>query len=381
MKKSTQTQWLTRTTSDMTTNLWVAFAAGTALAAIVWLFLHLGSNSTFNMDAGDVMTPPVTSNGMQMSAQGIANSNGPKGADKAGTQEGEPLNIRVYLTKNKTIETVPLETYVSGVVAAEMPIEFEPAALEAQALAARTYIVRRLWLNDRSGVPVERADVTDTQNHQVYRSLSEMKQLAESSPEGWRKVDEAVKNTAGHIITYDRQPIEALYFSTSNGYTESSEEVFPAKLPYLRSVASPWDAGESPRAEEKVEMPVAVFYEKLGVKSITAGAGRTRRPLIRVLERTEGHRVKWLSAGSVRLTGEQVRDKLGLRSASFEWQMDKDIITLTVYGSGHGVGMSQWGAQGMAKQGKSAQQIVQHYYTGARIEEVSKLSNMPKKRL
>jgi len=298
--------------------------------------------------------------------------------------------IRVYLADTGEIEKVPLESYVRGVVAAEMPLDFEPAALEAQALAARTYIVRRLWLKDRSGVPVDYADVTNTQSHQVYRSLSDMERLREENEEDWLKIKTAAARTAGEVIVYDNEPIEALFFSTSNGFTENSEEVFTAEHPYLRSVASPWDKEESPRAQETVEMSLEDFYTKLGVKPGRVSKGNalevggvpvdasSKNKLIRVMEWTKGHRVKQLIAGNKRLTGTEVREKLGLRSASFDWTINNDKIVLTTYGSGHGVGMSQWGAQGMAKAGKTARQIVEYYYSGVHLEKVYKLLNSTK---
>ncbi|WP_052476035.1 stage II sporulation protein D [Cohnella kolymensis] len=389
MDRKQNEKWLTGTSSKATLNLWLAFSMGVAFAVLSWLHLHSdngaqadlvsqgvfedneGSQGTKNIETVDNVAGPLDADG--------APTLGAKGADEA---DSEPrINIRVYLMEDKRVESVQLETYVAGVVAAEMPVDFEPAALEAQALAARTYIVRKLWLNDKSGVPVPGADVTDTQTHQVYRSSSEMKRLAAIDQAGWRKVQKAVKDTAGQVISYRGEPIEALFFSTSNGYTENSEEVFPAKLPYLRSVASPWDKEGSPRAAETVEMPLTDFYQKLGVRSLSAGAGVIRQPTIRIVERTAGHRVKLLSAGGTILTGEQVRNKLGLRSASFEWVVRKDKVVMTVFGSGHGVGMSQWGAQGMAQAGMSARQIVQHYYTGTLIEKVSKLLNRSGKRL
>jgi stage II sporulation protein D len=367
----------------MRMNLWPAFAAGTTLAVLLWLHFHAGTGSNTDLRSQVVFEDSgMNSGGLQGAVKPeAAGARGLGGKDLHQEDSESRINIRVYLTEDKRIETVPLETYVAGVVAAEMPIDFEPAALEAQALAARTYIVRRLWLNDNSGVPVPGADVTDTQSHQVYRSLSQMKQLAGTNEEGWRKLNEAVNHTAGQVISYGGEPIEALFFSTSNGYTENSEDVFPAKLPYLRSTASPWDKEASPRAAETIEMPLSDFYQKLGVKSISAGAGARGQSTIRLLERTEGHRVKLLAAGGTTLTGTEVREKLGLRSASFEWLVRKDKIILTVFGSGHGVGMSQWGAEGMARAGMSARQIVKHYYKGTAIEEVSKLLNRSGKRL
>lgn len=156
------------------------------------------------------------------------------------------LIVRIYLADDKRVERAGLETYVKGVVAAEMPTDFAPAALEAQAIAARTYLIRRLWNEDRSGVPVRGADVTDTVTHQVYRSKAEMDALREADPKAWAAVDEAVRRTRGIIMVFGGAPIESLYFASSNGYTENAKDVFDADLPYLVSVDSPWDREDAP---------------------------------------------------------------------------------------------------------------------------------------
>jgi len=348
--------------------IWIGYAIGIVLAIGIWMAIHRGDDSRPTAvvlsqgDAGMEETLVVS--------RDADTGNSPK---ETASKYHEP-DIRVYLADERRIETVPLETYVQGVVAGEMPLEFHPAALEAQAIAARTYAVRRLWLQNRTGVPVEGADVTNTQEHQVYRSLAEMKELQESDVKGWLKAKEAVENTEGEIVTYGGEPIEALFFSTSNGFTENSEEVFSAKLPYLRSVESPWDKAESPRAQETVEMKLADFYDKMGIDSVAAGKSASRTQPIRILAWTEGRRVKELLAGDRTFSGVEVRKRLGLRSAAFDWKIAGDDLILTVYGSGHGVGMSQWGAEGLAEAGKSSHQILEHYYIGARIEQASKLA-------
>nr|WP_306220420.1 stage II sporulation protein D [Cohnella sp. WQ 127256] len=346
------------------------------MSMMLWLVLHGGGTMNSggiatglnNEQPASLLSKTVRSTESLAENQSIENSSG----SQADFNKGQP-NIRVYLSESQTVETVSLEAYVQGVVAAEMPLDFEPAAMQAQALAARTYIVRKLWLNDRTGVPVGNADVTDTQTHQVYRSLSEMQQLKQEDREGVLKVEEAVKGTKGKIIVYRDEPIEALFFSTSNGFTEDSEEVFSTKLPYLRSVASPWDKEESPRAEETVEMSLEDFYTQLGVESVSVNASQAGTKAIRILDLTGGHRVKRLLVGSEELTGVEVRRRLGLRSAAFDWKIKDNKIYVTTYGSGHGVGMSQWGAEGMAKEGYSARQIIEYYYSGIDLEEVSKL--------
>jgi stage II sporulation protein D len=373
--RNDSTPWRVRSRTEQ--NLWLAFIGGAVAASILWLFMHAAGTDVEIPLAGGKLTNTAATESLDDHA--IYDS---REQSQSTIEEYPQPVVRVYLSESGRIEAVPLETYVRGVVAAEMPVNFEPAALEAQALAARTYIVRRLWLEDHiTGIPVKDADVTDEQTHQVYLSLTEMKRLKRENGEGWRKVDNAVKETSGKIIVFEAEPIEALFFSTSNGYTENSEEVFPTKLPYLRSVASPWDTEESPRAQETLEMELTDFYTKLGVNSIASAASPSGQPLLRIVEWTDGHRVKLLLAGTKKLTGEEVRHKLGLRSAAFSWTISNHSIKLTTFGSGHGVGMSQWGAEGMAKAGNTAQQIVEHYYSGVGFEEVSKLVNSTGKRL
>jgi stage II sporulation protein D len=296
-------------------------------------------------------------------------------SQKKESASDEP-SVRVYLAEERRTETVPLEDYVMGVVAAEMPAGFPQEALEAQALAARTYIVRRLMKGDRGGVPEDaaaEADVTDATIHQRYRPLEQMRRMQKDDPDGWARVRRAVEATRGRVLVYDGEPIQALYFSTSNGYTEASEEVFPFALPYLRSVESPWDKTGAPRSRETTEMPLADFYRKLGVKVATAAIRKGKTPKMRVVEWTQGKRVRTLQIGDRQLAGTEVREKLGLRSTAFSWEMDGDRIAFTTLGSGHGVGMSQWGARFMAEEGYTAEQIVKHYYSGVAVEEVSKL--------
>jgi len=407
-----------------------AFAGGIAIAAALWFSLHGRSPDTealkepgiravqeaarerdaeskaANRESADKPTLPGTAGGAirteeaagslddgrtaagskeRRETSGNADDSGLRQEGEAAEEDSRSVSasnrwsettfVRVYLSEKKRVETVPIESYVRGVVAAEMPLDFEPAALEAQALAARTYIVRRLLGGDRTGVPVPGADVTDTQTHQVYRPLEEMARLKLTDEERWKKADDAARRTAGRVLTYNGSPIEALFFASSNGYTENSEDVFPSGHPYLRSVESPWDREEAVNWKETLEFTAQQFYKALGVKSggILARAGG--RIAARVEERTPGRRVKTLKVGSKELTGVEAREKLGLRSAAFDLKLEGRSVVVTTYGNGHGVGMSQWGAEGMAKRGSTAEQIVKHYYTGIDIEEASKLAN------
>jgi stage II sporulation protein D len=284
-----------------------------------------------------------------------------------------PLLVPVYLTKEQRIESVPLEQYIRGVLAAEMPAEFELEALKAQAIAARTYIMRRILDKDFSQVPVEGAWVTDTVIHQAYltdRQLKDKWGLFDYAA-NMEKLNRAVNETQNLILIHGNRPIVAAFFSTSNGYTENSEDYWTDYVPYLRSVPSPWDAQISPRYKEVVRMSYREFARKLGVGGATPVS--TGNSVFNVLETTEGNRIKKVKIGGKIFTGRQVREKLALNSSQFKFRIVGKQVEITTYGYGHGVGMSQWGANGMAKEGKKAEEILLYYYKGVRIVPADKL--------
>ncbi|CAM4276827.1 stage II sporulation protein D [Paenibacillus tarimensis] len=274
------------------------------------------------------------------------------------------VQIGVKLNHDNKVETVPLEWYVRGVVAGEMPADFEMEALKAQAIAARTYVVRKLLHSGQSDEPL----VSDTTDDQVYIPLERLDELWTDgkAKEKLARIGQAVEETANLIITYKGEPIQAAFFSTSNGYTENSEDYWGLALPYLRSVASPWDKQLSPRYKDTVELSHSDARRKLGL-------GQDAGLAMQVISRTDGHRVKEVMIGGKAFTGREVREKLGLRSSAFSWTVSRDHIRITTYGYGHGVGMSQWGANALAKEGKRAADIIAHYYTDVRIEQASKL--------
>ncbi|MBE1447309.1 stage II sporulation protein D [Paenibacillus sp. OAS669] len=289
-------------------------------------------------------------------------------------QEGiASLVIPVYLSKNKQVESIPLEAYVRGVLAAEMPIEFELEAMKAQAMAARTYILRRIVEQDFSNMPVSNAWVTDTTAHQAYVSDDELKaRWGAAYAANSDKLDQAVNETKDLILTYQQKPIQATFFSTSNGYTENSEDYWNEYIPYLRSVPSPWDTKLSPRYKETTTIPLKELQSKLGIRtSIPVSANGSGA--LKVLQMTEGHRIKSMAIGGKTFTGREVREKLGLASSQFQWSWKGTNLQVTTFGYGHGVGMSQWGANGMAMEGRKAEEIVKYFYTGIQISRASNL--------
>ncbi|MFD3259327.1 stage II sporulation protein D [Paenibacillus lentus] len=359
-------------------------ALASLAAAAVLLAALVGSRSS-----PGPATAPLPGAAEQPAAPGAGSAGlGPVAVPPAAQLPAAPAaselpSVSVYLTKTGGIETLPLEQYVTGVLAAEMPADFELEALKAQAIAARTFIVRRLADGDRSGVPVKGADVVDSVDHQAYLSSKELDKWPElGKSEQLAKLRRAVEETKGIIMTYHGKPITATFFSASGGYTENSEEYWSLKLPYLRSVPSPWEKTVNPSFKQTVTISMNELFAKLGLKTpalpVTASV-KDKEPSLssaasfQIKAYTAGRSVKSMLINDHSFTGRELREKLGLRSAQFTMRLDGDNVQITTYGNGHGVGMSQWGAHGMAKQGYTTTQILKHYYTGISFEQASAL--------
>lgn len=289
----------------------------------------------------------------------------PASAPKEKPKEDDPMaSINVFRNKTNTVETVNLEDYVVGVVAAEMPASFEMEALKAQALTARTFVTKTLTAQKKKDLP-SNADITDTVNDQVYLSDEELRaQWGNQYEEKRKRIEEAVQATRGQILTYKDELITPSFFSTSNGYTENSEDYWQNPLPYLRSVESPWDK-DSPKYLQETKMALNEFERMLGIQV------GSKTDIGQIISRTEGKRIAQIKIGGKTLTGKEVREKLNLKSSDFTWYRKGNDIVITTKGYGHGVGMSQYGANGMAKEGKTYKDILAHYYKDISIKEAT----------
>jgi stage II sporulation protein D len=279
--------------------------------------------------------------------------------------------VRLYRHATGEVELIPLEDYVTGVVAAEMPAEFPSQALMAQAVAARTYIYKRMVAGGVMNNSHPGADTCDDPNHaQAWISREEMKKRwgTVNYYRYYYKIRMAVDDTAGEIITYRGQPIDPVFHASCGGRTENSEDVWKFEVPYLRSVACPYDA--DPEPERQVTLTLGGVEKALGVDlhavAVSTGSNKT----IRVVESTSTGRPKTLLVGDKPLPATEVRQKLNLRSTNFTWQLKDDKITFKTIGYGHGVGMCQYGAKGMAEHGYDYRQILKHYYTGVSIQNL-----------
>ncbi len=265
--------------------------------------------------------------------------------------------IRVYRTKTKKIEIVPLEEYVMGVVAGEMPVSFNKEALKAQAVAARSYIMYKI-INNKN----KKYDVVDTVLNQVYIDNSSLKEKwGNKYNEYNNKVRNAVEETAYQYITYNGKVADALFFSTSGGYTENSQDVFVSKVHYLQSVKSDWDK-ISPVFSEQYEYSISDFCKRLQIPV-------ANKININITDKTVGGRVNKIIINNSVFTGSQIVNIFGLRTTNFTISVTNKVI-ITTRGYGHGVGMSQYGAEGMARAGYTYDEILKYYYTDIKIEKI-----------
>ena len=262
--------------------------------------------------------------------------------------KNEEVDNNTYVTvyrKNGSVVKLELEEYLIGVVASEMPASFNSEALKAQAIVARTYALKRIS---------ENKTLTDTVSTQVYKDNTELKDLWKNDfNKYYSKVKNAVESTKGIVLTYNGAYIDAVYHSTSNGMTEDAIYVWGNNIPYLKSVESKSDKNVSSYKRE-----VTFTYEKLSNALNT----EINKDTTFVLERNSSGRVTNVKVNDIEIKGTTFRSLLGLRSTDFTIELASESVIITTYGYGHGVGMSQYGANSLANMGYSYKSILSHYY-------------------
>ncbi|MGE5628722.1 MAG: stage II sporulation protein D [Solirubrobacterales bacterium] len=289
-------------------------------------------------------------------------------------KNSEPAEVRLLLSKENRVISIKLEEYVKGVISGEMPLEYNIEALKAQAVAARTYAVAHMaGYKGRQYDKNNNIDLIDTVECQVY---IDRKKCMESLPEGKRdeymkKIDEAVDSTKGEVITYEGNVIsEPFFFSCSSGNTENSEDVFSAAEPYLRSVDSAEDK-KSPEYEKVVTFSNETFIKKINsAYSSSKLKNYNLKNQINIISRSDSGSIKKIKVGAVTMTGLQFRSVLNLNSANMDIKFYGSSVEIKSKGYGHGVGMSQCGANYMAKDGKTYKDILKHYYQGVNVEKL-----------
>lgn len=294
---------------------------------------------------------------------------GPWKDDERILLEDEKITVRLLIPEKNELKESGLEEYVIGVVAAEMPASFPLEALKAQAVAARTYTVKRLQVPDPRVKALNlQADISsDPVMSQAWISSEEMKKR-------WgafnyflyrKKITQAVLETRGKLLTYEGELIDPVYFSSCGGVgTENSEDVWKFAIPYLRRV--PCVQHNDKHREEVRTVSLKKIDDIFGTRlNALPAAKMSGKAGISISEKSASGRVKAMTIGGKTVTGAELRTKLGLPSTRFEWEAAGGDIKFITHGSGHGVGMCQYGAAALAESGKKYSEILAYYYTGA----------------
>ncbi len=263
--------------------------------------------------------------------------------------QNEP-NVTIY-RNNGTILNLNMTDYLIGVLGAEMPVSFNIEALKAGAIVSRTYALKKIKNEEK---------LTDDVLTQVYNDGNELKnKWGNEFDKYYNKIKQAVEATKDLVITYNGELINAMFFSTSNGYTESAKEVFGYDIPYLQSVESNIDKETTPYLKT-IEKEMSILLNILNVTSLDN---------IEIVSRTSSGRVKEIKIENKVYSGVEFRKLLGLRSTDFDINVDGKNVIITTRGYGHGVGMSQYGANELANIGYSYNDIIHHYYQNVNIEK------------
>ncbi len=287
----------------------------------------------------------------------------------------EPFNITVYLKNEDRVAEMEFEEYLVGVLAAEMPPTYHIEALKAQAVAARSYILSKAAATLEGSVIEEHHGAmvcTDYAHCKAWKSIDETKDKWDGrfADDYEAKFRSAVEQTKGEYMVYDNKVVKAYFYALSGGRTENVEDVWGTSLPYLKSVSSREDIG-SDGFESMSSYPKDLFVQKLKSMNENVEIGDLQNS-IGDIQRTEGGSVKTIEIGGQIFKGTEIREEFSLRSANFEIEILGDKVTFRVKGYGHGVGMSQNGANVMANSGDDYKTILKHYYSGVSMVNLYK---------
>lgn len=279
--------------------------------------------------------------------------------------------IKLLHKKTNEIEEVKIDDYLYNVVSAEMPADYELEALKAQAIVARTYTIYKAQNKKH-----ENADICDDSTCcQAWVSKENRLERWEETKreDNWKKIQQCVNETKGKIITYNNQPINAFFHANSGGTTELPVNVWGGSgLPYLQVVQTAGEEGYTQYSSE-VDLTQEELINKLKTKYEDIQIDFNNDEDVKILEHTDSNRVKTVRFGNHELSGVETRTLLGLKSTNFEIKKENNQIKFSVKGYGHGVGMSQTGANTMAKQGKNCEEIIKHFYVGIEIKDINSL--------
>ncbi len=290
--------------------------------------------------------------------------------EQSSDEKNVDSGVKVTLNHEGNITEIALDEYLLGVVSAEMPALFPEEALKAQAVAARTYTLKKL--SSSPATEHNGAALCSSPAHcKAYRPISETAaSWGESSGEYTEKIRNAVTSTDGEIILYDNEPISAVFHSTSSGKTENAKDVWGSEVAYLKSVKSPGEEA-SPRFEEIKSVSPDEFKEKFLSKYPETSFGDNPENWFSEISRSEAGGITAISVCGTKTSGSVIRSLLGLNSTNFTVTYRDGLFHFSTRGYGHGVGMSQYGAKAMAESGKTYTEILESYYTGVTFGKIS----------
>ena len=281
--------------------------------------------------------------------------------------------IKLLHSGSGQIEELPIDEYLYGVVSSEMPANYEAEALKAQAIVARTYTIYQIMNNSGKHPGADICDNSSCCQAWISKDERLSKWAPEEAESNWNKIVDAVNSTSGRIITYQNKPINAFFHSNSGGKTESSLNIWGGiDYPYLKSVETAGEEGYTQYSSE-AKFTKEELLNKLKEKYEDCEIDYSQENCIQILEYTTSGRVKTIKFGNKEIAGTEARTILGLRSTNFTFTISGDEIIFSVIGYGHGVGMSQTGADALAKSGSNCEEIIKHFYTDVEIVEVNSL--------
>ena len=294
-----------------------------------------------------------------------APSPAPAGETVAPGERDSAKTLRVQIQGE--VQEMDMGTYLLGVLRAEMPASFEEEALKAQAIAARTYTLYRI----RGGSSANHPNADACDDHTCCKAYLSAEQAASN----WgsmavyyeEKLARAVSETDGEVLLYDGVPILAVFFSSADGSTQGAGDVWMSDLPYLQSVSSPENEELVPNYYSTASFTAGEFRSLILQSYPDADLSGDAGTWVRDIVRNDSDYVASVTVGGIKMRGNDLRTALSLRSPSFTVEYKDNTFTFHVTGYGHGVGMSQYGANALAKEGYSAEEIVQHYFSGAAV--------------
>ena len=297
--------------------------------------------------------------------------------EEISNEEGYPkydytkyATIKLYHNKTGEIEEVPIDEYLYGVVSSEMPVNYELEALKAQAVVARTYTIFQITHSKGKHGDADICDNFACCQAWISKEDRIVKWSESEAEANWKKIMNAVDSTQGKVITYQGNVIDAFFHSNSGGITETANNVWGGQnFPYLQSVETSGE-DEYSQYNSEVEVSKNELVNKLKEKYPEININFDENDAIKILELTGSGRVKTIKFGNVQIAGTEARTLLGLKSANFQVKIENDTVKFTVIGYGHGVGMSQTGADSLAKQGRNFEEIIKHFYSGVEVTSI-----------